>query len=117
MITARSVFLFSRPFHGLRLGLLPIPAMNRWAIFDRLLTRTQGPLLFCGTPSTATPTCWKGFWDLISTAGKSHQECSEVRDHLTCRLGNTQGTHPPRPIYVSFGLSNSTLPSKMVHPI
>src|SRR5437660_4580571 len=46
MITARSAFHFSRPLHGLRPGLLPIPAMNRWAIFNRPLTRTQGPLLF-----------------------------------------------------------------------
>jgi hypothetical protein len=31
MITARSPALFSRPLHGLRLGFLSIPAINRWA--------------------------------------------------------------------------------------
>jgi hypothetical protein len=39
MIMARSLTLFNRPLLGLRLGLLPIPAMNRWAIFNRPLTR------------------------------------------------------------------------------
>src|SRR6266849_5770309 len=56
MITARSATLFSRPLHGLPLGLLPIPAMNRWAIFNRPLNadwarnfscnRTVGGFLF-----------------------------------------------------------------------
>jgi len=45
MITAKSPNPNSRPLHGLRLGLLPIPAMNRWAIFNRPLTRTSGMLL------------------------------------------------------------------------
>src|SRR5882762_486022 len=47
MKTARFLTLFSRPLHGLHLGLLVIPAMNRWAIFNRPLMRTRGTLFFC----------------------------------------------------------------------
>jgi len=36
-ISDRIVNLFSRPLHGLRVSLDPIPAMNRWAIFNRPL--------------------------------------------------------------------------------
>ena len=36
-----------RPFHGLRFVLLPIPAMNRWAIFSRPRTRTESKHFLC----------------------------------------------------------------------
>jgi hypothetical protein len=36
-----AMYSFSRPLHGLRPCLLIIPAMNRWAIFRRPLTRTK----------------------------------------------------------------------------
>jgi hypothetical protein len=34
---------FSRPFHGLRLEIPLVPAMNRWAIISRPLVRTTNP--------------------------------------------------------------------------
>jgi len=37
---------FSRPLHGLLLGLPSIPAMNRWAIFSRPLGPTKCRPLF-----------------------------------------------------------------------
>jgi hypothetical protein len=47
MITARFSNLFSRPLDGLRFGLGPNPAINRWAIFNRPLTRTRRRYSFC----------------------------------------------------------------------
>ena len=38
--------LFSRPFHGLRPMFAPLPAINRWAIIGRPLTRTGPGILF-----------------------------------------------------------------------
>jgi len=39
--------VYSRPLHGIRFKLLPIPAMNRWAIFSRPLTRTECKHFLC----------------------------------------------------------------------
>ena len=41
---------FSRPFHGLRREILWSPAMNRWAIVIRPLTRTETKTRFCAKP-------------------------------------------------------------------
>jgi hypothetical protein len=38
--SAANVSCFSRPFHGLRRVFLSFPAMNRWAIVSRPLSRT-----------------------------------------------------------------------------
>src|SRR5258706_3704883 len=55
--------IFSRPLHGLHLGPLPIPAMNRWAIFNRPLTRTQAaaPVIRYCFERTLALSCGSGF--------------------------------------------------------
>src|SRR5216683_2837281 len=53
MITTRSFDLFSRPLHGLRLGLGRFPAMNRWAIFNRPLRADSVEPTFWAKPAFA----------------------------------------------------------------
>src|ERR1700730_6274887 len=69
MITARSASLFSRPFHGLCFGLLPIPAMNRWAIFNRPLTRTQGSYFLRNAPPCTLKQLFECSTHLLNSAG------------------------------------------------
>src|SRR2546428_12605572 len=50
MITPRSTFLFSRPFHGLRLGLPADPSDESLGYFQSSANADSGLAIFCATP-------------------------------------------------------------------
>src|SRR6266404_1021846 len=49
------LLFFSRPLHGLGLTFRCYPAINRWAIFSRPLTRIERSALFVQSPCVSSP--------------------------------------------------------------